>query len=178
MGIESLIIGAISAAGTAAQFQGSRQQAAAARESGRAQQQANEFNAQVARQTALEQERKAIQQSRIFRRETGRIAGRNRALIGKSGVTREGSPLLALEENAAAAELDNFFVLREGEIQRNRALAQSRLDVFQGRVARRAGSEKSRAILLSGKTQLAGDIVGSKAFKGFTSGFSKGFSGK
>ena len=149
------------AAPIALNFQASRVQAAAARQEGRDIQAANEFNAEIARQQALEEERKAVRQSQIQRQATRNIAAGNKATIAKSGVTVEGSPLLALQKNAENAALDNFLILREGRINRQRALSQAKLDIFKGRIARSAGSAKSKAILLAAKAKVITDVQSS-----------------
>jgi hypothetical protein len=150
-------------------YQGARVSAQAAREEGKAQQAINDQNAEVAKRAAIEQENKAIIESRLEREAQRRIEASNIARTGKSGVLLEGSPFLALEENAARAELENFLILREGRIQRNRLLTQSKIDTFKGKVARKAGSAKGKAILLSGQSEAISSTI-SLGLKAVTAG--------
>ena len=140
-------------------FQGARVQAEAARNAGKAQQAINDQNAELAKRAALEQENRTLIESRLEREKQRRIESSNIAGTGASGVNLEGSPFLLLEENAARAEEENFLILREGRIQRNKLIAQSNLDTFKGKVARKAGSAKGKAILLAGKAKLVSDIT-------------------
>lgn len=149
----------IAVIGAAASFQASRQKAAAARQEGKDIQAANEFNAEIQRRQALEEERKAVRQSQVHRAETRKVAAGNIAALGKGGTTQEGSPLLALQKNAESAELDNFLILREGKLRKQAASEQGKLDIFKGKVARKAGSKKGKAILLSGKAKLATNLA-------------------
>lgn len=76
--------------------------------SARADAQAAEYNAALARNEARAEENRV-------RRLAGRELGQIRAGIAKSGVTTEGSPLLALAESAELAELDALNVRYSGE---------------------------------------------------------------
>jgi hypothetical protein len=140
-------------------FQASRETAAAAKQQGRDQQAANEFNAKIQERIAKEEEQKAIRTSQIHRENTRRIASGNEAAIGKGGISLEGSPLLALQRNAETAELDNFLILREGKLRSGAAREQGKLDVFKGKIARKAGTQKGRAIKLQGRAKLATDTI-------------------
>lgn len=144
-------------AGPILNFQGAREEARAVRDAGKAQQAINDQNAEIAKREAIEQENKAIIESRLEREAQRRIEASNIARTGKSGVLLEGSPFLALEENAARAELENFLILREGRIQRNRLLTQSKIDTFKGKIARKAGSAQAKAIILKAKGKLVKD---------------------
>lgn len=66
---------------------------------GKAAQKAEEFN-------ALMTEAQGKQQESLIRRRGEQTISRAKALIGKSGVTLEGSPLEAIAESAAQTEMD------------------------------------------------------------------------
>jgi hypothetical protein len=137
-----------------AQVAGSIQQARAVKQAGKDEQAVNERNALISRQQAKEEERKAALESRQHKERVHRARGENQAIIGASGLTSEGSPLLLLEENAKAAAEDNFLILREGQLRSNRLQDQANIDVFKGRVAKKAGSRRARSILTSGAKEL------------------------
>lgn len=85
------------------------------------------------------------------RRENERILGTQKATIAKSGVAMsEGSPLLALAENAALLELDTLDEQRAMEIERRRSRYMARLGVAQGRAASTAEKISAGASLISG----------------------------
>jgi len=149
----------MSAVGPILEFQAAREAANAERQAGKDAQTIAEFNAKVAEQGAREEELRAITQGKIHREQTARIEGANIARAGKSGITLTGSPLHVLRENAKVASRDNFLILREGKLRSNQLTSQASLDRFSGNIARKAGSSKSRAILLSGKAKLAADAV-------------------
>jgi hypothetical protein len=163
-GPEVLLASALIDSGTA--FESSRQEANAVRNEGKNRQLVNNQNALIARQQAIQEERAAIEQNRQFRRQERRDRSANQAIIGASGVTTEGSPLLLLEENAANAEIDSMLILREGQIKRDKLLGQAQLDEFSGRVARQSSRAKSKAILFNAKTKFGKEaFTAGKTFK-------------
>ena len=79
--------------------------AAGAIQAGKAQADAQKFNATLARQQAEREREIAGQQAADFRRRAGRRLATARALRAGSGVTIEGTPLLVQESRAADSEL-------------------------------------------------------------------------
>lgn len=110
----------------------------------RGEQQAAQYNsAQAKLEAAAEESRR--------RREGSRELGRIRAAISKSGVTAEGSPLLALVESAAEVELDAQNARWGGEVQSGyyqtqAAAARRALPYTVGASLLKAGSQIGRAV--------------------------------
>lgn len=101
--IPALIGGIVSVVGSIKEGQAKAEQATFE------QQQANQ-NAILARQQASEEERR-------FRMSAGREQGQQRADVGASGVTTEGSIGDVLEQNARNMELDALTIRHQGEIK-------------------------------------------------------------
>lgn len=90
------------------------------------------------------QERKlARERERISRRQSDLLKGRQRAIAAAQGTTMEGSPLLALEDTAAEAELEALHIRQGGEA---RASAQ----IKRGKDAQVAGFMDAGSTLLGG----------------------------
>lgn len=121
---------------------GGAQGASAPRQQGRATQQAAEFNAKLA-------EVRGAQQEGLLRRRSRRRQGAIRTAIAKSGVTLEGSPLQAMADSAAEAEIDALNA-------RFDAMANARLFRMQGQQARRQARQPSASSLLSTGAQIFG----------------------
>jgi hypothetical protein len=114
--------------------------AAGAMQSGRAEAQANTYNAAQSRMEAAAEEARR-------RREGSRAIGAIRAGISKSGVTTEGTPMMVLAESAAEAELDALNARWQGE-------ASSRLYEMRASSARKAIPYAVGASLLTGAGKL------------------------
>lgn len=90
------------------------------------------------------QERKlAGERERISRRQSDLLKGRQRAAAAAQGTTMEGSPLLALEDTAAEAELEALHIRQGGEA---RAAAQMK----RGKDAQVASYMDAGSTLLGG----------------------------
>lgn len=142
--LQGLAIGAPIASGLA--------QASGIRQQGDAQAAALRYNAQLARD---EGDAEATRIRRAGRRELGR----QRSILGASGVRVEGTPLELLERNAYEIERDAVNAQIAG---RNTA----RLDAAAARGARRAARSSSATAILSGGLQ-AGIGLGRTLGKGF-----------
>lgn len=115
----------------------------------------DEQNAQLALKQAGEQERR----TRLISRKQ---IGKQRANIGSSGITLEGSALDALEESAANAELDALNVRYQGQLQAYAYRTRSQLYRYQGKNARTTGYLNAAGILVGG----IGDVAGTAAAAG------------
>lgn len=124
------------AAPTALQLAGTFLSGVSAKAQGDAAARAAEYNAQAAEMEAASREQAQRAQSQ---RQLGTI----RANIGKSGATMEGTPLLALAESAANAEIDALNTRFTGQ-------RQAGLYRMQGDSARRQGNLMAGTSLLSG----------------------------
>lgn len=101
-----------------------------------AQKRAAQQNAALARMQAEEDARRA-------RRDSGALMGRQRAVVGGSGTTMEGSPLLIVQDTAREAEIEVRHILRGGE-------ARARAYQEAGSAAAKAGFIDAGSTLLSG----------------------------
>lgn len=108
-----------------------------------------ERNAQITRQNAQ------MQEDRQRRLATMR-AGANRAAIGASGITTEGSALDLLESNAMQEELDALMIRWNGANAAADLEANAQLQRAQGRNARLSGYGQAGSALLLGGTRAAG----------------------
>lgn len=119
-GIE-IALAALSAAGTVAQ-------GVAANKTAKYQAAVMRQNAEITRQRAAAEEDK-------YRRQTGKLLGRQRALFANSGVSLEGSPLLAQEDTAANAELEALTIRHSGDLDAAAQLNDAMLTRLKGRSA-------------------------------------------
>ncbi len=117
-------------------------------EQGKAQNEMSKYNAAVAEREGEESRKKAAFESTRSREEGQRLRARQRALLAKSGVVMEGTPLLVMADSAAEEELDRLMIEREGGIQGRRFTQQAHLDRMAGRQAHRAGTMQAGATLL------------------------------
>lgn len=131
----------------------------------------HDYNAKVAKREA-EAERKAVDFESIqHTRKTKQILARHRALVGKSGVTPEGSPLLLAEDTAAQLAIEGANIRTTGERRIGAWKSRSILDTAKGYAARksakglrRAGAYKAGASILQGGALMAymGGGIGGK----------------
>lgn len=157
--VTAIAIGAgISAVGTAistgvsmysADQQG-RQQAALneynakiARNQAIANQQIQEYNAQLMEREADAADATARVKEQQQRKENERFQARQRAAYAKSGALMEGTPLAVLGESAANLELNALEVKRQGLIERDRYLNQANMYRYQGESLFNAGMSES-----------------------------------
>ena len=108
-----------------------------------------ERNAQITRQNAQIQEERQ-------RRMAAMRAGANRAAIGGSGVTVEGSALDLLESNAAQEELDALMIRWNADNTATGMEANAELERRSGRNARTSSFTGAGSALLLGGARTAG----------------------
>jgi hypothetical protein len=121
MTVAEIALAALSAAGTMAQ-------GAAANKTAKYQAEIMRQNADITRQRAAVEEDK-------YRRQTAKLLGRQRALFANSGVSLEGSPLLAQEDTAANAELEALTIKHSGDLDAAAQLNDAMLTRLKGRNA-------------------------------------------
>lgn len=127
-------------------FQEARAQSAAQKSAA----QAAAFNAQVARNNAIQAQRAAETEAADIRRETARRISSIQSGFAKGGVTLEGSPLLAVKEQAQEGELEAQRRLQQGELQAQAQQTQAILD-----------KQEAEQKAASAQRTLTGGILGS-----------------
>lgn len=124
-----------------AQYQAGR----AAEQQARAQAAWYDYNAKVAQREA-EAERQAVAfETKQQKRTAEQLLARQRALVGKAGVTMEGSPLLIAEDTAAQLALDAAMIRTTGARRAAAFRSQSILDISKAGAARTAAAGYRRA---------------------------------
>jgi hypothetical protein len=106
-------------------------------------------NALISRQSAAAEEEK---QRRLSRRQ----AGANRAAIGASGITMDGSALDVMEDNAMDAEMDALTIRYNGEIGAMNSESDASLERMRAGAARTAGMFGAGSALLQGGAKAYG----------------------
>jgi len=145
----AVMVSVVSAgAGATMQYQGQRQSA-------KAQEAMQKYNADVARQQGKAEEQAALAKARRLKEATKAQAARQRAMMGKAGVTAEGTPLLVAIENAERSTLDQLTMMREGAVARGAAEQRAGMNLLQARQTKRAGKTAGYGTILSGVTGLA-----------------------
>ncbi|GAG09976.1 unnamed protein product, partial [marine sediment metagenome] len=96
------------------------------------------FNAKVTKREADEERKVANFESIQHTRKTKQILARHRALVGKSGVTPEGSPLLLAEDTAAQLAIEGANIRMTGERKIGAWRSRSILDTAQAFAARKS----------------------------------------
>lgn len=139
---------AMTAAGTALSAASFLQQGAAAKASSRYNAALYERNAQIAQQNAQ------FQEDRQRRLATQRM-GANRAAIGASGVTMDGSALDILESNAAQEELDALMIRWNGANAAGDLMGNAGLQRAQGANAQMGSYIGAGSALLLGGSKAA-----------------------
>lgn len=127
-------------------------------ESGEAQQEAAEYNAQVDEEDAVAAEKKAIYEEGIQRDRVRNFLSQQRAAIGKSGVSVAGSPLLALLDTRKQGELDALAIRQGGQTQASRLRSQAAQTRKTGQAAMKASRYRAGSSLLTGISQAAGSF--------------------
>lgn len=135
----SLASGAISAVG--------------ALSSGRQQQQASEYNAEIARRNAVAARQQAAANAEAQQRKARMQIGSMRAAYGASGVGLEGSPLDILESSAMMAELDRQNILYGGELSAIGYESNAGLELMRGENAVTGSYFGAASSLLSGAAE-------------------------
>ena len=154
--MDPVSIGLVVAAGASAVsgVQASRE----ATRQGRFERDIHNYNAQLEKIAAKEAGRKAALKARQFRRSASKRQAQNRAALAKTGIELEGSPLLVLQEDAANAELDEFLIRRQGQIERQGLESAAQLSLIKGKFSRDAARSKKRSILIDTTADVAGTL--------------------
>lgn len=117
---------------------------------GNAQAQASLYNAQVAQNNATQARYAADVEAQKEGERTRRLLSTQKALLSKSGVDLEGSPLLVLEETAALGDVNQQFARYEGDVKAKGYEAQAELDRYQARMAKSSAATSAGTSLLRG----------------------------
>jgi hypothetical protein len=178
-GVEIAIIALAVGGGIQAygQYQQGKQSAANIKAQAEAQSAWNLYNAKVAKREADAEQQAAAFESKQAKRRAEALLSKQRALIGVTGVTPEGSPLLVMEDTAAELATEVVNIRLTGERRVSALKSQSILDISKaqtglsiGKVTaagvRRAGTMRAGATLLQtgGKAGMAAHETGSFGF--------------
>ena len=125
-------------------------------ETGQQQQAASEYNKKVARNQAQAARDAASIQEDAIRDRDRRLLARQRAEVGASGYTAEGSPLSVMLDSAQEAELEALRVRYGGASAAAGAQSDAQLQSFYGQNAARAGTIGAGGTLLTAAGQAAG----------------------
>lgn len=154
-GVFAAITAATTAAATIVQAVGARRQA-------EAQSQAATYNAKVAEQNADAVRQQAqVQAQQIDRRNRLRI-GAVKAAAGGAGIELQGSVIDLIGDMTTQGELERQNALWQGEMQARGFNIDSALSKSQARNARRAGRLRVAGTLLSGASQIGGQVASFK----------------
>jgi len=122
----------------------------------------HDYNAKVAQREDEAERQAAAYETQQHKREAGQFLARQRAAVGKAGVTMEGSPLLVAEDTAAQLALESSMIRITGARRAARWRSQSILDISKAGAARtaaagyrRAGVWGAGASILGGATDVA-----------------------
>ncbi len=122
---------------------------------GEAAEEAAQRKAAIGEQNALLAEERAVHDEANLRYQFRKLVGQNRASVGASGVTMEGSPMEVLRESVANMEHDAINIRRRGmqEARSYRMGAES--DLKAGADAKTVSYFGAASSLLSGATSIA-----------------------
>lgn len=126
---------------------------------GKAAEQAAEYNAQTSMEQAAAARAEGEAEAQRLRREGRRNIGTMRASISKSGVTSQGSPMLALAESAAMNELDVLNTRYSAQSSARASERQAGLQRAEGRSAKRAGLIGAGTSLLTGGAKASRSVT-------------------
>ena len=151
-----LTIGAtVAAAGVTAY--GQYQQGKTAQSQAKAQSAWNMYNAKVAQREAEAERVATAFDVKQQKRRAKTLLARQRAMVGKSGIEMEGSPLLVAEDTAAELAKEETNIRLKGQRKAMAFKGQSILDVSKASAAKaRAAGYGQAAILSAGSTLLQG----------------------
>jgi len=157
LGAGSKAIIGLMAAGTAVQAYGQFQQGKQAQAQAKSQAAWNLYNSKVAKREAEAERVATAFELKQQKKAAKTLKSRQRAAIGKSGVTPEGSPLLVAEDTAAELAKEETNIRLRGQRRASAFESQSILDVSKASAAttRAAGFGRS-AVISAGGTILGG----------------------
>lgn len=127
----------------------------AAKEQGKAAEEAGKFNEAVARNDALAQSQQAQYEANQARRRSLIMSGRQRAAYAKSGVTLSGSADDVMYDSEIQGELDALAALYTGKVRSNYATSSGQLARLEGDNAKTASNFHAAGSLLTGAGQFA-----------------------
>ncbi len=125
----------------------------AAREQGKAAEEAGEFNARIAEREAVSNQQRTHENIRRTRTRNRRYLSRQRALIAGRGISLEGSALQILGKSASNLELEAMDQLGASDLSVNKSLSQASMSRFNGQQAKGASNFQIGKSLLSGVTK-------------------------
>ena len=126
-------------------------------ESGQQASKAAKYNAKVADQQAELATRAGAQAEADSRERSRRLMATQRAALGTSGVTTEGTPLLTLLDTAQQAEMDALRARYSGEVRSQGFASEAVLLRSRAGQARTAGAIGAGATLLTGAGNVGND---------------------
>ena len=130
---------------------------------GKAQREAYEQNAEIARQNAIATEKQAAYEESMQREKANALKSRQRALYAKAGVDiTSGSPLIVLSEDMERAEADALAIRYGGSVKKTQYLNQANLSDYYGSQAESAGKTGAFSTLLSGFGSMGMGYLGYK----------------
>lgn len=145
------------------------QQGQTAAQQARAQAAWHAYNAKVAEREADAERQAAEFEAKQHAREAKHLRSRQIAIIGKSGVTIEGSPLLVAEDTAAQLALENAMIRERGARSVSKWKSQSILDISKASAAKSA----------AGGYKMAGYLgAGTSLLQGMSTGYERDYWGK
>ncbi len=112
------------------------------------------YNAQVAEREAQSEEKASAFETAQHKRQSDMLLARQRALIGVSGVTPEGSPLLVMEDTARQLAMENANIAMAGERRAAGYKSQSILDRSMASASKSAASDYGRASYINAGSAL------------------------
>lgn len=168
-------------ASTAVSAVGAIQQGAAAAAQGKAQQQAQQYNAVVKEQNARLARQQAGAREEQQRRGARQVLGQQRAALAQAGIGSGGSALDIEEQSAERAELDALTIAYGGELQAKGLLASAQQDLYMGEVAAARGQNAQSASYISAGASILSGAASVGAYRGGfggttgTTGFDTGY---
>lgn len=152
--------------GTSVAAYGQYQQGKNAQQQAKAQSAINLYNSKVAKREAEAEAVRAKFESEQFAKKAKSLRKRQAALIGKSGVEAEGSPLLVQEDTAAELALEAANIRQGGQARVRAQEQRSILDISAASAAKaraagfgRAAVTGAGATLLQGGAQTAFNVA-------------------
>lgn len=109
-----------------------------------------DYNAAIMEQNAIAAKNKAAYDETMHRERVRKLLSTQKAQLGRSGISLEGSPLLILEETVAQGELDALAIRYGGDIEASRSRSAANLSRMQGKSAITSGYVQAGSTLLSG----------------------------
>jgi hypothetical protein len=110
---------------------------------------ASDYNAEVARQNAMQAYNLASAQEAMQRRKARMVLGQQAAQIAESGVTYSGSALQVAMQSAADAELDSLLILHRGDMRARGYFEQATSEQYAGDIDRANARRTRTATYLS-----------------------------